>query len=559
MEEINLLKERLSNYTVLCVEDEEESLKYLISFFSILFKEVLVAKNGKEGLDIYFDNNKNIDIIFTDINMPILSGYDMIKEIKEHNPLQYIVVMSAHQDLELYNNCLNLGLNGLVMKPIDSKKILEVLKKADNTLHYIDKEIKQKQYQEKDLEKYHNDYGYDPLTKLPNKLKLDYTLSKNIKYTIILINIDYFDSINCKYGYKTGDQIIKSFSEQLNSLKLKYNCELYRMVSDEFVMVFESDKVQNIENIAKDIIEKIENYEFHTDIDTFNLSCSIGISTGIGQDTLRNANIALKETRVVGKEKFTVYMTNSYLSEQRENNLKWLKKIKKLIKEDTITPYYQPIVNNKTNEVEFYECLARIHEINRVIKPHYFIENAKLFKLLPNITKVIVEKSFESLVETENKLSLNLSIEDLEDKYICEFIIDTKNRYNLNAQNIILEFPESISTTEDNQVLNNFKMLQEAGFKVALDDFGTNHSNIKNLSMLHIDYIKIDGFYIQDMVHDEKAKALVSSIVNLAKSLNAQIIAEAVSSQEIQDIINEMGIEYSQGYLFGKPCELTKS
>lgn len=558
MDDIKLLKDRLSKYTILCVEDDEESLKNLINFFSILFDDVLVAKNGKEGLDTYFKNSTKINIIFTDINMPILSGYDMIKEIKEHNPLQYIVVMSAHQDLELYNNCLNLGLNGLIIKPIDSKKIIELLKKAEHTLHYIDKQIKQKQYLEKDLEQYHNDFGYDNLTKLPNKIQLDHFLSKDISYSLILVNIDYFDSINCKYGYKTGDQVIKRFSEHLSTLKIEYGCDLFRVVSDEFVLLFKSDKTQDIELIAKDIIQKVEDYEFHTDVDTFNLSCSIGISTGVGEKILKNANIALKETRVIGKEKFTVYMSNSFLSEKREDNLKWLQKIKKLIEMDAITPYYQPIINNQTKKIEFYECLARIHEINRVIKPHYFIENAKLFKLLPNITRVIVKKAFKEFSKNNLKLSINLSIDDLEDKYTCEYIIKIQKEYMIDPKRIILEFPENISTIDDSELLENFTLLQNNGFQIALDDFGTNHSNIKNLSSLKIDYIKIDSLYIQEMIKEEKTKKLVFSIVKLAHSLNAKLIAESVSSEDIQAEVEDMNIEYSQGYLFGKPTENLK-
>lgn len=555
MEDIKLLKEKLSNYTILCVEDDDETLSNLMSFFSILFKNVIIAKNGKEGLEKYYENSTKIDLIFTDINMPVLSGYEMIKEIKEHNPLQFIVVMSAHQDLALYNDCINLGLNGLLIKPIDSSKIISTLKRAHHMLNYMDMQINQKQYDKKDLKQYHKDYGHDNLTKLPNKLQLDYELTKDINYVLILINIDYFDSINCKYGYKTGDQILKSFADQLHLIKIKYNCKLYRLVSDEFVTLFKKDEVIDLENIIRDIIDSVEKYDFHTDLDIFNLSCSIGISEGIGQDILKNANIALKETRALGKEKFTIYKTNSFLAEKREDNLKWLQKIKKLIEMDAITPYFQPVINNTTKEVEYYECLARIHEINRVIKPHYFIENAKLFKLLPNITKVIIEKAFKEFSSTNKKFSINLSIDDLEDRFICDHILNTQQKYNINSERIILEFPENISTTEDKQVLKNFVLLQKHGFKIALDDFGTNHSNIKNLANLKIDFIKIDGIYIQNILNDKKTEKLVQSIIKLSHSLGASVIAESVSSEQIQNSIEKMGIEYSQGYLFGKPME----
>ncbi len=555
MDKLKILKDQLSSYNVLFVEDDEETLKNLTKFFTILFNKVYIAKNGKEGLDLYMENRSNIDIIFTDINMPVLSGYEMIKEIKNINPLQYIVVISAHQDLELYNRCLNLGLNGLVVKPIFSEKLFEILTSAVNTITYIHQTIQKGKYLEKDLEQYHNDYGIDALTLVPNKLKLDYFLSKDIKYSVILVNIDHFDSINCKYGYKTGDQIIKRFAELLLEIKIEYGCELFRLISDEFILLFDEKNPDELENIAKKVVQEIESYDFNTDVESFNLSCSIGISSGIGQEILRNANIALKETRFIGKEKFSIFMNNSALEEQRQNNLKWLKKIKKLIKEDAITPYYQAIVDNTNEQITIYECLARIHEINRVIKPHYFIENAKLFKLLPNITKVIVAKAFKLFNTNKHMLSINLTIDDLEDESICKYIIHKQKKYEIDPSRVILEFPESISIIKDEDTIKNFKSLQENGFKIALDDFGTNHANIKNLYKLHVDFIKIDGIYIQEVLSNENTEHIIQSIIKLAHSLGAKVIAEAVSSREIQDRLKELGIEYSQGFLFGKPKE----
>ncbi len=551
MNDITKIKDNTKAYTALFVEDDEKSRLELYDLLTLFFRKVYIAKNGQDGLDMYNKYANSIDIVFTDIQMPIMSGFDMIKSIRDINFLQYIVVVSANQDLDTYKTLVKLGVNDILIKPIITNNIVDILQKAIMNI----KKLKQINHplNSNQIDKNHN-FFIDDLTNLKNKNKLDTLLNNNMLHQLILVNIDNFDSINCKYGYKTADEILVQIADLFNLL-VNESCSLFRVVSDEFAFLFTQNSTEDVELFAKKIIINLDRFKIKTDVNDFNLSCTIGIGHGSGEDIIRKAHIAIKETRQIGKDKYGFYLNNSQLDQKRTNNLKWLYKIKEALKTDTIIPYYQPILNNTTKKVEQYEALARILEMNRVIKPSYFIENAKHFQLMPNITKVMISKIFETMKNNRYKVCINITYDDLCDKSFIAFVFEELRKYKINPSLIIFEILETISILADEMVIENITKLTNKGFKISIDDFGTNNSNLLNLHRLKIDYIKIDGLYIEDILINKKSENIVDTIIQYAKSLNAEIIAESVSSKEIFEKVKSMGIQYSQGYFIGKPSE----
>lgn len=554
MNDIKKLTIHTKQYNALFVEDDEKSRLELKGLLELFFKKVFVANNGQEGLEIYNSNFDDIDIVLTDIYMPILSGFDLIKEIRSINPLEYIVVVSAHQDINIYKSSLELGINDLLIKPIITTKVINILHKAVEYIKYIKKiEISSQTDTIKFADPNKNMF-IDRLTSLDNKNKLDIYLHSSNSYHLILVNIDNFDLINCKYGYTTGDEIISKISEILNGINNKKS-QLFRVVSDEFAFLFSQITENELKAFIINIIKTIENTNIGTNIDNFKLSCTIGVGHGRGDDILRKAHIAIKETRQIGKDKYGFYSSNSLLVNRREDNLKWLKKIKKVLKSDSIIPYYQPIINNKTGKVEGYEALARVLEMNRVSKPYYYLENAKLFQLLPHITKVMISKIFKNIKNKNLPIAINITQEDLADDSFITFVLNSSSQYNIKPSKIIFEIVESISLIEDNNIMKNISLLNNLGFKMAIDDFGTNHTNMQKLHNITIDYIKIDGYYIENLLNSKKIELVVESMLKCAKSMNAKVIAESVSSEKIYEKVKSMGIGYSQGYFTGKPSE----
>ncbi len=555
MNNINEIKIATSKYSVLCVDDEEKSKNEMEGLLKLFFKNVYTANNGKEALKIYFEHPNELDMIFTDINMPVMDGLAMTKKIKETNPLQHIITISAHQELQLYNRCINAGINGMIIKPITSSKLIDVLSKAVNKIEFIKKNkiISDHPRGEEDI-KTESDIYFDDITGLNNKHSLDKYLLSNKVYSIVIVNIDNFDLINCKYGYKTGDQVLKQLSRLLKQLSSK-EFKLFRVVSDEFVFLSSAADQGRIETLSKQIISTLETTKLQTDIDDINISCTIGISFGSGQEALKQAHIAVKEAREIGKEKYYFFSKNSQIQQKREDSLKWLKKIKKTIKNDCVIPYYQPIVDNKTGKISKYESLARILEVNRIVKPYYFLENAKLFNLIPNITKLMIKNVFKYIQGRNYEFSINITEEDLQDSTLVSYIEELSEKYSIKKSKVIFELLETVTANGDKKILSNLKKLQKAGFKIAIDDFGTNHSNINILHSLDIEYIKIDGIFIENILNDERSLKVVRSIVKLANSIGTKTVAESVSNEKILEKVKELGIDYSQGYHIGKPKE----
>ncbi|MEA2050363.1 MAG: EAL domain-containing protein [Campylobacterota bacterium] len=552
---IEYLTTATKQFTVLCVDDEEKSRTQTEDLFSIFFKNVLIASDGMEALDIYSTNQNKIDIVFTDIGMPQMDGLDLSSHIKKIDPLQYIVTISAHQDLKFYNKAINIGIDGMIIKPITSDKMLNILSKAVDKITYINNiKIHQRKYE---IVKEDQEESYkDQVTGLTNKIYLDKYLNNNNEYTAILVNIDNFDIINCNYGYFIGDQVLKQMAKFLQSLVKTDKCKLFRVVSDEFLFLVSNEIEKNkIEEFSKDIIQTLDSIKIKTEVDEFQISCTIGISSGSGFDIVKEAHIALKEARQIGKHKYYFFSNNSQLIQQKQSNLKWLSKLKKVLKEDCLIPYYQPIINNKTNQVEIYESLARILELNRVIKPYYFLENAKLFNLTPNIGKIMISKVFEYSKDKNYKVSINITTEELMDENFSSFITEQLKLYKLKAKNIVFEVFENITINKNKTVLKNLDFLHNKGFKIALDDFGINEVNISKLHSIPIDYIKIDASFIETILEDKQSLKVVESIIKLSKNIGAKTIAESVSSKMIFNKIKELGIDYSQGYYTGKPKE----
>lgn len=549
--------QKTKKYSALCIDDEPSLLLNQAELLGMFFNKIYTAGNAQEGLEIYSKNCQNIDAVFTDINMPVMNGVEFIKSIKGINPLQYITVISARGDSELFKELINQGTNGYLTKPLKSDELISCL---NNMLTYFEHALNNKTSRNGScdlLSAVNGDNSFiftDHLTGLYSKAKLDECLLGENRYSLILVDVDNMDQINCKYGYNIGDQVLQSVARILKEFEFE-KCKIFRLVSDEFVLLFDENDSGFVEEVSKKIIKKFYEKKIQTDVHDIDLTCTIGISRGKGLDLVRQAHIAIKESRQIGKEKFYYFSSNSSFAQKKQKDLKWLKKIKKIIKENSLIPYYQPIFDNKKNKIKKYESLARILEINRIIKPYYFLESAKLFNLIPDVTKIMIENVFKYIADKDYDFAINITAEDMKQDDFIPFVLQKIKKYRINKENIIFEILENTLIDGNDKVLKTLKVLRKEGFQIAVDDFGKESLNLKALHDIKIDYIKIDGVFIESLLEDKKSVKIVESIIKLADSIGAKTVAESVSSKAILEKVKKMGIDYSQGYFIGKPSE----
>jgi len=256
------------------------------------------------------------------------------------------------------------------------------------------------------------------------------------------------------------------------------------------------------------------------------------------------------------RKQFAVHDESMLISKNYEKNLSMSKTLRDAIEGDWLTPYFQPIVDVKTGEIKKYESLIRIVKPDGdELSPFMFLDVAKATRLYPRITRAVILKSFEIFKNRKEFFSINLSIEDILDSETSSFVINTLANYNLGNR-VIFEILESEGIENYEEAAKFLYNVKNMGAKIAIDDFGSGHSNFEHLARLNVDIIKIDGSLIKNIDVNKNAEIIAQTIVSFAQKLNIESVAEFVHSKEVYDKIKEIGVDYAQGYYFGKPSPM---
>jgi c-di-GMP phosphodiesterase len=496
------------------------------------------------------------EIIFINDNYCKISGYSSDEVLgkthkifhhksKEHTTAKELwdTILSGKTFKTIFTNITKDGRKFYMdtsIYPIRDKKnnIVEFIAFSTNLTHYIDL------------------IQYDSLTGLRNKDTLKNDIVQGNNYMCIVVNIDSFSDITEFYGGLVGDSVIKETAKRLESV-----CKdsiVYRLQGDEFAILKLLGKNYDetlLENDARYKIRSIFENTFCKDELDILITATSGVSIG-NSYYLRNANLAFKDAK---NKNLSYSIYNDSLLEQFANfsiNKEVASDIKKAIKEDQITPYYQPIIDNKTGKIFKYEALARLIKKSEVIQPGAFIDVSKKIKYYHKITRAILKKSFAHFgMNKEIGISINISIEDIANIRTFNLIIDLLNKNKHHNENITFEIVES-ERIEDDQLFKRFiDTIKQYGAKISIDDFGTGYSNFVYLAKLEPDYLKIDGSLITN-IHNTKEFDVVKTIIDFSKMYGIKTVAEFVENEDIYILVKELGIDYSQGYFFGEPLSI---
>ena len=393
----------------------------------------------------------------------------------------------------------------------------------------------------------------DELTSLSNRQKLLSDLKTAINPKLAIININRFKDINNSYGIEIGDKILKEFSNRLMKSKTT-NLNIYRISGDVFAfMAFGNFKIDDLYKICCSFNKQCDDENFIIEDNNFDISITIGIADG-NEKLLTHAEVALfwaKQTNV----DISIFDKEMPIYKELKNNIELTKEIKHALKDDNILMYAQKIINNKTKEVK-YETLMRMRNSNgNIVSPFIFLEHAKKARLYSLMTNKIIEKSCNYFKDKDVKFSINLMIEDIKNEKTINFLFNKLKETNC-AEKVILEIVESEGIEKFEEVGDFIRKAKSLGCRVAIDDFGTGYSNFEYIIKLNVDFLKIDGSLIKNIHVNENIKLTVSTIVNFAKVLGIKTVAEFVHCQEVQDVVESLGIDFSQGYLFHEPEHL---
>ena len=390
---------------------------------------------------------------------------------------------------------------------------------------------------------------------------IDKIASSNLSL-LVLIQIEEFEILDKFYNTKTINEIENVFGlELLSYLPNGYIFEsIFNIGNGKFALLTDFfnylNSEQNIVDYLNDFVKTVQNSVLI--IEEIEYDLNVIVSYSFGKENLyEDAKCGLDE--VIAKKDLIKYANDSSIKEHQaaKNNLEVMKIVKIALENYNIVSYFQPIINNKTQEIEKYESLVRlIDENGKVLPPKHFLDVSKKGNYYNKITMRVLENSFKILNRINTKLSINISSADIEKEETRNKIYELISKYSKDTNRIVFELLED-ENVKDFQVIKDFiRKVKKEGVKIAIDDFGAGYSNFERLFDFEPDILKIDGSLIRNIVSNAYSRNIVETIVAFAKKQKIETIAEYVENKEIFDILNVIGVDYSQGYYFGRPENL---
>jgi len=388
---------------------------------------------------------------------------------------------------------------------------------------------------------------------------------KNSKDSMLIyFKLEQYDMIEEFYDNERVSLIEEEAYKYLQSKFSKYYefDTLYKLNQGEYAFLVNKTKyltdirsfvkeLKNIQEEIKDEAISIEDIEY---------DIAIIISVVFESDkVLESARLGLKKL-IKNNQDFIVANNLAKITQEKaKNNMKTLNMIKKALNNSRIVSYFQPIIYNKTKTVVKYESLVRLIDDNdKVLTPYFFLDVAKKSNYYPKITAVVLEHSFKMLKKCDADVSINLSALDIEQKSTRKKIFELLEIYKKDAHRIVFELLEDENIKNFSLVTKFITLVKEYGVSIAIDDFGAGYSNFERLLDYQPDILKIDGSLIRNIETSEYSLSVVKSIVTFAKEQNIQTVAEFIENEKIYEITKNLGIDFSQGYCFGKPEPLEK-
>ena len=396
-------------------------------------------------------------------------------------------------------------------------------------------------------------------TIMSDKNQLIEKINTNGLYLLILIQIEDFDVLDKFYNMLIVDKIEKMFGfNLLTYLPNTYIFDtIYYLGNGQFALLSDFfdflSTGSNITTYLNDFVNNVK--ESILEIDEIEYDLNVVVSYTFGREHLyEDAKCGLDEA--VKRSDIVRYSNDSSIKEQIEakKNMEVIKMVKIALENYNIISYFQPIINNKTRVVEKYESLVRLVDENgNILSPHAFLDISKKGNYYNKITHRVLENSFKILKQISTKISINLSSLDIEKEETRNILFELLEEHKEDRHRVIFELLEDESVKDFNVIKNFIKKVKSMGVLIAIDDFGAGYSNFERLLEFSPDILKIDGKLVKNIANDVYSKNIVETIVSFTKKQKIITIAEFVENEQIYNILSELGVDYSQGYYFGKP------
>jgi len=414
--------------------------------------------------------------------------------------------------------------------------------------------------------------SHDSLTNLYNRRKFEQQLQlalHNIRqhqqsYSLIYMDLDQFKIVNDTCGHIAGDELLKQVAELL-APKIRAIDVFARLGGDEFAVLLQRCPLDTSKKIAETIRKTIDSYRFAWENKEFKISVSIGLipineSSGNITDILKAADSACYIAKDQGRNRVFEYGSDNPSVEQHHGQIQWVQRITHALEHDQFRLFCQTIQPLAQHDSSIHcEILLRmINDDNSIIPPDAFIPAAERYQLMPSIDRWVIQKTLQTLQAVTPMLhnrrflcAINLSGQSLNDNDFLTFVMQCLVDTNIPLASLCFEITETTAIANLTSAGRFITALRDLGVQFSLDDFGSGLSSFNYLKKLTIDYVKIDGQFVKDIIHDPIDLAMVTSINEIAHKMGVATIAEYVENQAILEHLQAMHIDYVQGSLIG--------
>jgi len=431
--------------------------------------------------------------------------------------------------------------------------------------------------------------SHDSLTGLVNRRELENRLARVLEtaraessqHALCYLDLDQFKVINDTCGHVAGDELLRQLSEVLRT-KVRRRDTLARLGGDEFGVLMEHCVLRQAQRVANSLRKCVEDFRFSWENKTFSVGVSIGL-VPVTSDSesvagaLSAADTACYVAKDQGRNRVHVYHPEDMELARRHGEMQWVARINQALEEDRFCLSVQPIkpildvatppeaASSGLNGEGYYEVLLRMRDASgRMVPPGAFLPAAERYSLSVKLDRWVVEKIFSWLDEHPEQLdrlsmcSINLSGHSIADEDFLQFVISSLDGTNVPAEKLCFEITETAAITNLVSATRFITALKGWGCQFALDDFGSGLSSFAYLKQLAVDFLKIDGVFVKDVVDDPINLAMVKSINDIGKVMGKRTIAEFVENDEILVKLREVGVDYAQGYRIGRPQPLDR-
>ena len=534
---------------ILIVDDEQVN-RELLGFIAERDYEVLYAANGKQALEIMRREVNTLSLILLDLNMPEMSGREVLAVMKDDPELREIPVLVLTSEETAEIDCLQMGASDFIVKPFGQAEV--VIARMERTIElYEDRKIILKTEREDKTGLFTRNYFYSYAEQYDK-------YHENDKMDAVAVNIKNFHLINELYGRKAGDEVLSHMGSYLRDLRDATGCMAARVEGDQFLIYMPSGKV-DYDKISEDIDRHFVSFP----------DIRVRVRSGIYQDVDKTIEIERRFDRAVqaqntiqGDYNTAIAYYDSSIHEKRLRDARLMSEFDEALENEEFQLYFQPKYNVETDtpRLTSAEALVRwVHPSIGLISPGEFIPLFENNGLIQKLDFYIWKKAIERMAFWRDKygkevaLSINISRVDLYSHNLIDYLEKTLDENGISKDKLYLEILESAYMENSEQLTEIVERLRKEGFLIEMDDFGTGYSSLSMLAQVPVDIIKMDMSFVRNMHSSEKQKNMISLIMDMARFLGLHVIAEGVEDKETLDFLKSVGCNTIQGYYFSKP------